>query len=349
MQSRGPRALLAALTCSMLLFAAEAPAQDSTAVSGSALQLRWSAPSGCSSREDVLKDVRRLLGSAHSFAAALTADAKILPIAGGFELELELRAADVQRTRYLKAPTCDELAHAAAVVIASMLDPSLPVGGGESSASSGAPNSASRLEPAPTPSTACEPPKPCPVCVRAPSAPAQARRCEPRESASAPRTQGLQWLGSVGVAFGILPQMSPRFALGAGYRTQSFSAEATVSFDFATYGPRADGAGATFLLGAVAPRACYEWSPVGVCALFEVGVLRAAGFGVDAPQANSSLWFAPGVGVRLSHTLASGTRVALDVQGMINATSTRFELDGTTIHQSKRFIPAVRLSCAAWL
>ena len=93
----------------------------------SRLSLKWNAPAGCPSHDDVQSRVDALLGEASvSRVSDVQAAGQVQRLNSGFRLELSMVAADRPSSRVIDASNCDELAGAAAIAIA-LLARSSPV------------------------------------------------------------------------------------------------------------------------------------------------------------------------------------------------------------------------------
>ncbi len=82
--------------------------------------LQWTAPAGCPSAAEIEASVRQLIGN-DPIGQGVSASAQVREIAAGFELEL--RVSDETRPRIARAPQCEELGLATALVVATLHDP----------------------------------------------------------------------------------------------------------------------------------------------------------------------------------------------------------------------------------
>jgi len=82
--------------------------------------LLWEAPPGCPSGEHVLSEVRRLV--ANSPDKSLRARATVTADQGGFRVRIELEGG-AQGARTLRAPSCESVARATALIVALAVDP----------------------------------------------------------------------------------------------------------------------------------------------------------------------------------------------------------------------------------
>ncbi len=87
------------------------------------LALTWRAPSSCGSARDVENRIAALLPWAPTGDGQLQIDAAIEEIDGGFDLELISSFRGVTEERELRAPRCEELIEATALLVAVALEP----------------------------------------------------------------------------------------------------------------------------------------------------------------------------------------------------------------------------------
>ncbi len=103
-----------------LLLAVAAP----TAAAQSRLSLSWSAPAACPTSDAVESEVARLLvGPIPTGGSPIVATADATEVDGRFELRLGTEVDGERGERTLRADRCDELAAAAALILALMIDP----------------------------------------------------------------------------------------------------------------------------------------------------------------------------------------------------------------------------------
>jgi hypothetical protein len=109
----------------MLVAVGEAPQAD-----GLALELGWDAPQGCPDLSSERAEIRRRVGDVHRALPAETVTAqgtiRVAP-AGGYDLSLQTRVGAVTGERVLSGPDCQELAEAAALVLALLINPEATV------------------------------------------------------------------------------------------------------------------------------------------------------------------------------------------------------------------------------
>lgn len=350
----------------MIAWPITAHAEPAVAPRENSFRLRWSAPASCPDESDVRQRIQRLLNESKlaPAAAPLEVTAQVSASREGFRLDLALGSAPAARSRKLLAPSCGELAHATALVVALAIDPSLaaiPDVESDATTSVAANEDAAAIPNAATSPprcvgvpefTACEVPV-TPTMLPGPAHPPPAPKRESiDDEVTAPKKERpFALLGGSGVAFGALPQALPRVTLGAVYRRGVHWLELSANGAFGVEEARADGTGASFLLAFAEPRYCGRmgaaFGALGACGLFELGASRASGFGVDYPSAQWSAWFAPGIGVAASVPLSSGAELSLMGDLLWVVTRTRFELDGALRYRPNALVPAVRLVLAA--
>lgn len=318
----------------VLLWPLRASAQSSNP---ELFRLSWLVPDECPSDSDVRQELQRLLGaSTVSPGGRVDATARVSVVKGGFELEIALGQDDQLRTRRLAAPHCEELGHAAALIVALAVDPSLTIAGAEK---------LSEIVPAPCPAP--------PAAVEATS-PRPAPRCPVCPGCAAPRSD---WhtavLLAASISYGELPQTLPRVSVGAAYRADPHWLELLLSGAFASTGFRRDGRGATFWQWHASPRYCVQarfgTTRVGPCAVTEIGLIKGAGFGVEQPKTQRTWWFAPGLGVQADWRLPSGAELLVGGDLLLAATRTSFELDSEPLFRPHLLIPALRLALVGGL
>jgi hypothetical protein len=308
--------------------------------------LRWSGPPSCPRESDVVLETERLLGASTAAPLAVPIEAEAQVAAGkrGFELLLRVGPIGHTRARSLAAPRCEELAHAAALVVALAVDPALSLASADGTGGPPATVPPVCPEPAVLPAPAA-----CPVCSRSPAPPPP-----PPPSRAAPTPAWhVAVVAGASVAYGELPRSLPRANLGVAYRAQSYWLELSAGAAFASSERLARGRVATFAHWYGAPRFCVEpdlgWARLGGCAVAELGVLKASGFGVTSPQTQRDWWVAPGVGVQLSRRLASGAELVLGADVLLAAVRPRFELASEPIFRSHLVIPGLRLAVVGGL
>src|SRR5690606_19175919 len=94
------------------------------AIAAPGLTLRWEAPAGCPGEAEVLARVIQMTGEQAAGSTSLQARGKVqAPSPGRWTLELELVGETGTGHRSLEAARCEELAEAAALVVAIAVDP----------------------------------------------------------------------------------------------------------------------------------------------------------------------------------------------------------------------------------
>lgn len=302
-----------------------------------AYELAWAAPGGCPSKGDVGSEIERLLGASKALArgSKVTADARVTPTEGGFELALTLQQSEVTRSRRLAAPTCDELGNAAALVIALAVDPTL----------------ATAKEPEPAPPTPCPEPAPaaapppvqCPVC----------RACPAPPPPPPPAVWSTGVVAGVSASYGELPRVWPRPLLGLVQRIDRHWLELSLGAAFGRTSALEGGRVATFSQWYAAPRYCLQTDAAklrfGGCAAAELGVITASGFGVDVARTQYELWLAVGAGVQAAAKLSFGTDLVFGVDVLAVPNRPGFDLAGQSIFTPHLLVPGLRLALVGGL
>ncbi|MGC4090003.1 MAG: hypothetical protein QM756_19365 [Polyangiaceae bacterium] len=207
------------------MFVHSAQAQSPTG-----LDLEWDAPSGCPSREAVLKRLRSIVGASVEQGRPLQAQGRIERNGTRFRLTLRLREGDADTVRVIESNACAELGGAAAVTLGLVMRDGISAGvpapngtnnGSSSSSDTGTPATLSSSadgtttpnKPEPKPDTKVEPPKPEKTAPPADNPP------KPPEPTAAPTeaaaTHFVLQIPLLGVDVGPLPKPSPTFGLAA--------------------------------------------------------------------------------------------------------------------------------------
>jgi len=348
---RAPRARSAALVAFALSFINVVRAQSIQPVGAERFRLRWVAAEGaCPLEREVGAEALRLLdASPRSTAAPLEVNAQVSATPGGYQLAMTLGVGAQARTRFLTAPTCQELAHAGALIVALAIDPTLNLG---SEASSGGPQPSVTARPEPCTVVASPPVIAPPVSTARMVAPVcpRCRSCEPQAPITTKEesSRGFGVLVGTGLALGALPQVLPRASLGAAYFSNRHWLELTLSAAFATLGPRSDRSGAEFQLWSMSPRYCLRGvagpTRLGACASVEVGLLRAEGIGSAVTHADVSPWVAPGLGMQLALPLRRGAELSLTIELGLVTSRPRFHLNGVEAFRTWPLVPSFRVS-----
>ncbi|MCA9691458.1 MAG: hypothetical protein KC636_17775, partial [Myxococcales bacterium] len=99
-------------------------APTSTPVAAPTWTLAWSAPAECPDAARVRDEVTRMLGGAVDLGdRSLHAEAAVTAVDAGWRLDLRLTGSHAEGARAIESASCEELADAAALVIAIAIDP----------------------------------------------------------------------------------------------------------------------------------------------------------------------------------------------------------------------------------
>jgi hypothetical protein len=273
--------------------------------------LRWQAPSECPTGEQVLKDARTLAAGRDEAAsgAPVTVDAVVERLAAArWSLTLAIGRAQ----RRIEASSCKQLARAAALYVALIMEPSV-----------GAPaESTASASPPPAPSPAPSPAPPAPLASRdVPARPRSQREVSMLaaagllvDSATMPRTELL----------GLLE-------LGARYRRLDLTVRALA-------GPAQEttimgDAGARLRPMSAALRPCYAvlvTHPfrLGACAEGEMGWIHAEGIGVAQVRTSDAVGMSLGGEVAASWAVGTNFEWRLGAGVLVPVIRPRFELTG---------------------
>lgn len=290
--------------------------------------LDWHAPPGCPSAEPVLDKLEELVGPEPLAASRYNAirgqireDARL-----GWVLELGLSDAEGTRQRTLNAHECDDLAVAAAVALALVLEPDAALEP-EWQATVPSVNEPSKLQTAPA-----EPPLPD-ASVDEGASTEPARALTPLLGVEALIDSAA--LGDASVGLGVHGGVRlGRVSLGlSGAYLPAQRTEV-----------RADGQWVELTLLAAGPRVCYPLLTGTVraeaCASFELGQLSATGVGLRGARETRDGWLAPGLGLGLDWRVFSDVALAAHIDGITPLVREEFVINETEAVQR---VPAALL------
>ncbi len=277
-----------------------------TARADDRLVLEWRAPDGCPTRDAVEGEVARLVGGELPEGATIRADAQTIPAEGAFELTLRTDVEGELGARTLRAERCDELAAAAALILALMIDPEAAMRAEpehEPSAPAPGPSLADALGP---PTRVIEPPRATEVRR------ADARRmAEPFTSAGPPpavRGDSIEALLGAGIALDVAALPSATAALvvegGLGVPLIDARLRATLLFPQTVASGELSGASAElmgFTAGVIAClRPIEQARAFGICADVAAGSVFGSARGISDPGSGAGFWLAAGGGLALA-------------------------------------------------
>ncbi len=218
------------------------------------------------------------------------AEANVTTTAGSFRVSITITVRGERGARVIEATSCERLARATALVIATAAD-----------AAAAPPEEPSTTAP-PEPSTTAPPsaaPEPSPPPPRRTKAPRRSPMRTPPHGERGHLRLGAHTYGSVGV----LPLGSLGFGLSGGIAHRSFAFEATTIYWHEQHllrGPR-PGSGADVRMLSARLRGCrhiIDMPPeLGVCLGIEGGLLQGEGFGLREDAATTQPWGAAIVGL----------------------------------------------------
>jgi hypothetical protein len=285
-----------------------------------AATLRFSVPSDCDPRTDVIEDVERLIGRSldevdAEFDVSITTRKN-----GGYELLISNPRSGKDAARRLTGETCAEIGNAASVTlaIAMRLD--------------AAPKAEPEATPLTTPAARTRPAELQPVRDAAP---------RPRPPSAASEVPfALLGLSAV-VDTGALPAVvaGGELSAGVGWRSVRFLALGT--FLAPASASLTEGRGGEFRLFAASPLVCFERArsvSVRGCLGFELGRLSGEGTGVAASRLGSALWAAPRGELGVTFALGDGLAGVAGVGVLMPLSRPPFVLDaGEQVHRSAAF------------
>jgi len=265
----------------------------------------WDAPEGCPSAADVLRDVERLLGRHAPFRAA----GRVKPAGDRWVLTLSVGSGEGAREREVEGESCQEVAVAAATIIALTVDPTVEAAPAQQSPPR------RRTSPKPAPS-------------KAPAA-ASARPVAKPEASAFPLGVVVGGFGAVDAR--ALPEPAPGVGLDAGVVLGSLRLDLSPSYfprQRATLGP----ARADISLAALALRVCGAHHAARlharICAIGEGGWLSARSSRIDVPATGEGRWWATGLGLRAGWQFAPGLALTVGGDVLVPLVRDEFVIDG---------------------
>jgi hypothetical protein len=298
-------------------------------------ELSFQAPAGCPTSEQVRVEIADLIGERTNPVTAKTiaAVAAVVAVPDGYELTLSLRDGESTRQRRMHAPTCEELARAAALIVAIAVDPAvlerhdLATDESLGNAPKDAPRSSCHcrltelIEPFST-SPRCPP---SPVCAPPPTPE------KPLPELPSRYRFGFGAKGSVGA----LPQVSLGPLVFGAYQGGALRVELAASLQSAQASVAGTGGTGDFDLARLAARGCWlvaktSWS-AGPCVAVEGGVLTAKGTGVAQPHRQTAKWFGSTVGALFEVQVVENAYLTLSGDLGLPWFEDRFTLDGDAV------------------
>jgi hypothetical protein len=301
-------------------------------------RLEWSAPSGCPSGLDVLTRIEALLGLPVSevLRAPLTARGRVRQTDGErFDLSLETFQAEQRFTREMQAPSCGELADAAALVLAIAVDPDLSERLSPGTAAA-APSASEPATPVP-PATAA--PAPAPE-ASAPNSPPSNRRppvtpevfVEPERKPSAVK---LGFLGAAGVVadLGSVASFALGPALTFGLRFDAFELDVEGTWlpprrSLVPENPE-KGGDISLLTATLRPCGLLRGRPFepGLCGALDLGDIWGTGFGTLSQTTRHSFWVAAGGSLFTRYSVSRRFALRLSAGLLFPLQATEFSLE----------------------
>ncbi len=324
-QARCGLLLLALLAVSPGAFA-QATFPDYEAVARS-FQLRWRAPDGCPAETAVAAKIDRLLAtSTRSSALLVLVEADVQLDAGGFAARVAYELSGTGYTRELRGESCEAVASATALIIATLIDPEAVA----RAQAAFAEEAAAASEPAPAVDETPTDVEPSPVPPRtAASHPSPGVRYARRKVPIDASLGALSWGG-----VGVLPELAWGIGLSATVRRASLS----LSGDFQYWGRQrrivdeASGAGATFERYGGGLRGCYRALSgrfsADACGGLELFVVRGEGSEVTQSRIGTPGWLAPVLGLGAELTLHRHAQLLARLEASLPFATHHFEIQG---------------------
>jgi hypothetical protein len=272
-------------------------------------ELQWDAPRECPADTAIAEQIAALVPSPTGGEGVLVVDARVEPRDGGYLLTLRTEFLDRHDEREVRAPACDELAEAVALVVAISLDPSLELAGGAVPEPEPAP------EPEPTPSDTGVPTDvgdrstPDRATIRALALP---RKDAPERRGPRARSPDA-WHVRLGpqLEIGTLPPFGGGIDLAVGLAWRWVRLEIHGAWLWPRRASGPSSSGGIFQLGLAGARGCARPRAgrveLPVCVGLDAGAVRVDGVNLDPARTVHGPWLSPNVGVGLS---VGGARVA---------------------------------------
>jgi hypothetical protein len=295
------------------------------ALAESGVELTWSAPDECPGRRRVVAEIERLLGRPLDAPASkrFDAHAEITPEVSGFSLRVTAEGDGATRERALRADTCEELADAAALIIAMAVDPAAV---------------AARSHADPEPPAA--PPPATPRAIATPPAAVVASSTRPGSSSRPGAERSVRGVTGAFVTLetSALPAVAPGFGLSLGLLAEPLRVELSGAYFLSQ---RADlgetGAGGDIALAIGGAHVCLSLlvRPVdlGPCLGLEAGALLGSGFGVSGARSDLSPWLAPQAGLRVAFAFTSHLGAGLRAGALVPLLRERFLLGDLELYR----------------
>jgi hypothetical protein len=272
-----------------------------------AIDLTWTAPSGCPALVEVESAVARLVGADRvpGERDSVVVRGVVREIRGQYRVSLETHDGDARSVREVVAPTCALATDAATVVIA-MLVP--------------------RAEPA--------------VAIEQPDrTPAPLDSDESAARATAPATRRSIWLGVGAVAdAGTLPSATPGLAASIAWRASSkveLRAElGTTTASHASARTTLDGRtlGGDLQLWRAGARGELALGALGATAGLDAGILHGRGTGANSPAAANAFWVAACAGPLVRWSVGERLAMRAGLEVVVPFTRPAFRIDNDDIH-----------------
>lgn len=286
---------------------------------GPRVELSWEVPEGCPTREQLIERSEVLLG--RSFGEAgdpdLVVAARIAARGERWVLELDFDAPG-DRLRTLEGRDCEELLEAAALILATTVDPAALLDEFDED------EDEAELEPDPeAPAKEPEPVEDEEPAVAA--VPVEEPRVEDPPDAEPEGLGGFVGLAG-GVGFGPLPSLAGAPILALGLRRRALRVELLGGawFSLPALVEGSPEVGARVWLGWAALRGCgvprvgpEQRVELPLCAGLELGGMRAESFGVDQARAGTLAWLAVDAGIAVIYRFGAKLGLRLGVDGVV--------------------------------
>ena len=286
----------------------------SVCAQGEPIELRWDAPTSCPAADAVRARVRSLAGTGAASGLPLRAAATVTQRAdGSYHMRLVVQKDGLEGERLLVARSCQDLAGAAAVNLALLIEEGAPL----------AAASASSVDTSPVAAT-----PPAPPASPSQASPEAARATEPNALRAV--VQG----PSLSFGLGPMPAPSVGFSLAAGavLAPWHFVAGGTAWLEHASASTRPD-TSATLdrIQGTIRVCRAFQLSSFGLAPCLSVSVehLRAHGTGPYVrPASADTTWLAAGAGLQARYRLTPWLNVLCGADLKLQTARPRISIEG---------------------
>ena len=301
------------------------------AVAGNPIELQWDAPPGCPTADEVAREVEGLFGEGGGKGQTVQAEAQVAREGEGYRLELVVTTRSGRDARSIHDPRCEPLAHATALVVATLMD---PIAVSEHIEALSNPTPPTVEPPAEPPPRLPEPPSiPPPSTEPPPPRATSSDRIDPRPPPRPAFRPSLRLGGFLGSA--TLPGLDGGLAVAVGFTRSKLRLELGASYAFPQSQPHPELAAVGLQLQSVTGqlRGCYvpaasRWE-FPLCVAGDIGAMlgRGEGSAVLDPTTEVSLQLSALAEAHVVWRATDRVAVWLGAQGVLNLARPSFTVD----------------------